>query len=61
MRGCRVRPSRIFADCVLSLVDKLTKEEEEIYKLRHDLKKTVISQQQQIKQTTEVRSASLSI
>lgn len=48
-----MRPSRIFADCVLSLVDKLTKEEEEIYKLRHDLKKTVISQQ--TKQITEVR------
>uniref|UniRef100_A0A8C8CDB3 Serine/threonine-protein kinase PLK n=1 Tax=Oncorhynchus tshawytscha TaxID=74940 RepID=A0A8C8CDB3_ONCTS len=36
-------------------LNKLTKEEEEIYKLRHDLKKTVISQQQQIKQMTEVR------
>ncbi|XP_020345764.1 serine/threonine-protein kinase PLK2b [Oncorhynchus kisutch] len=34
-------------------LNKLTKEEEEIYKLRHDLKNTVISQQQQIKQMTE--------
>lgn len=28
------------------MIDKLTKEEEEIYKLQHDLERTVISQQQ---------------
>lgn len=35
--------------CVLSslpFIDKLTKEEEEIYKLQHDLERTTISQQQ---------------
>lgn len=31
---------------LLPLIDKLTKEEEEIYKLQHDLERTVISQQQ---------------
>lgn len=30
----------------LSSLDKLTKEEEEIYKLQHDLERTVISQRQ---------------
>ena len=45
--------------CVLSLplIDKLTKEEEEIYKLQHDLERTVISQQQS-KKISEVRDHS---
>lgn len=38
----------------LILIDKLTKEEEEIYKLQHDLERTVISQQQS-KKISEVR------
>lgn len=38
----------------LPLIDKLTKEEEEIYKLQHDLERTVISQQQS-KKASEVR------
>lgn len=37
----------------LHLTDKLTKEEEEIYKLQNDLERTVISQQQS-KKITEV-------
>lgn len=36
-------------------IDKLTKEEEEIYKLQHDLERTVISQQQS-KKNSEVRA-----
>ncbi len=39
----------------LPLIDKLTKEEEEIYKLQHDLERTVISQQQS-KKISEVSS-----
>ena len=38
----------------LSPIDKLTKEEEEIYKLQHDLERTVISKQQS-KKMSEVR------
>lgn len=30
---------------ILALTDKLTKEEEEIYKLQHDLERTAITQQ----------------
>lgn len=30
---------------ILGLTDKLTKEEEEIYKLQHDLERTAITQQ----------------
>lgn len=39
---------------VASSLDKLTKEEEEIYKLQHDLEKTVIGQQQS-KNLSQVR------
>lgn len=39
------RGHRLIFVCRLS-TDKLTKEEEEIYKLQHDLERTVISQQQ---------------
>lgn len=39
---------------IIAFIDKLTKEEEEIYKLQHDLERTVISQQQ-TKKTCEVR------
>lgn len=39
----------------LSPIDKLTKEEEEIYKLQQDLERTVISQQQS-KKISEVRA-----
>lgn len=35
-----------FSVLPLSPTDKLTKEEEEIYKLQHDLERTVISKQQ---------------
>lgn len=41
----------------LPSIDKLTKEEEEIYKLQHDLERTVISQQQS-KRISEVRGHS---
>ena len=41
---------------LLSSTDKLTKEEEEIYKLQHDLERTVISQQQ-CKNISEVRDS----
>lgn len=39
----------------LPSIDKLTKEEEEIYKLQHDLERTVINQQQS-KKISEVRA-----
>lgn len=47
--------SHLFPVLSLSSIDKLTKEEEEIYKLQHDLERTVISQQQSQK-ITEVRT-----
>lgn len=53
--GCWLkRPCLEFCVLLLSLIDKLTKEEEEIYKLQHDLERTVISQQQS-KKISEVR------
>lgn len=42
------------------MTDKLTKEEEEIYKLQHDLERTVISQQQS-KKISEVSGRLLDI
>lgn len=42
----------------LPFIDKLTKEEEEIYKLQHDLERTAISQQQS-KKISEVSSLCL--
>lgn len=50
-----------FSVCAFSLLpftDKLTKEEEEIYKLQHDLERTAISQQQS-KKISEVSSLRL--
>lgn len=50
-----------FSVCAFSLLpftDKLTKEEEEIYKLQHDLERTAISQQQS-KKISEVSSLCL--
>lgn len=50
-----------FSVCAFSLSpfpDKLTKEEEEIYKLQHDLERTAISQQQS-KKISEVSSLRL--
>lgn len=43
---------------ILPLIDKLTKEEEEIYKLQHDLERTAISHQQS-KMVSEVSSVYL--
>lgn len=51
------RPRSDFCVVSLPLIDKLTKEEEEIYKLQHDLERTVISQQQS-KKISEVRGHS---
>ena len=41
--------------CISPVTDKLTKEEEEIYKLQHDLERTAISQKQS-KKSSEVSS-----
>jgi len=39
------------------VADRLAKEDEEIYKLRHDLKKTSITQQPQKHRTDEVNTS----
>lgn len=50
--------SDVFVLPTFPFVDKLTKEEEEIYKLQHDLERTAISQQQS-KKIPEVSSLCL--
>lgn len=53
--GWSWRSSSHFSALLLSFIDKLTKEEEEIYKLQHDLERTAISQQHS-KKVSEVRT-----